>query len=121
MVGGDTEAAEEIQRLTRVSAKNLDVAIQVFELANRAYDLMISREPREQRRLLEVLISNSVLAEGRLTLTWREPFDQLAQPPVEPETENGDSDSQNRRHSVWSGRPDSNRRPPAPKAGALPG
>ena len=110
------EAAEDIQRLTRVSAKSLDYAIQVFELANRAYDLMISREPRDQRALLEVLLSNSVLAEGRLAITFQSPFDELAKRPDEDKTENGDSGSPDRRHSVWSGRPDSNRRPPAPKA-----
>jgi hypothetical protein len=63
------EAAEEIQRLTTMSAKTLDTAIEVFKLANRAYDQMISREPREQRRLLDVLLSNSSLAEGLLSVT----------------------------------------------------
>ncbi len=119
--GQRAEAAEEIQRLTRVSAKSLDTAIYVFELANRAYDLLISREPRDQRRLLEILLSNSVLAEGKLTVTFASPFDQLTEPTTGPETENGDPGSPDRRHSVWSGQPDSNRRLPAPKAGALPG
>ena len=115
------EAAEEIQRLTRVSAKSLDTAINVFELANRAYDLMISRAPRDQRRLLEVLLSNSVLAEGRLTVTFASPFDILAQPPADAETEDGDLGSPDRRHSVWSGRQDSNLRLLGPKPSALPG
>jgi len=97
------EAADEIQRLTRASAKNIDTAIQVFELANRAYDLLNSREPREQRRLLEVLFSNFVLAEGRLTVTWRKPFDVLAEAGSAENENGGDSDAQNRRHSVWSG------------------
>ena len=109
------------QRLTRVSAKSLDTAIYVFELANRAYDLLISREPRDQRRLLEILLSNSVLAEGKLTVTFASPFDQLTEPATDPEPKNGNSGDPNCRHSVWSGRPDSNRRPSAPKADALPG
>ena len=104
------EAADEIQRLTAVSAKTLDTAIEVFKLANRAYDLMISREPLEQRRLLDVLLSNSTLAEGVLTVKWRKPFDILAESPQTPEDENGDSGDQNRRHSEWSGRRDSNPR-----------
>ncbi len=115
------DATEEIQRLTRATAKNLDTAIQVFELVNRAYDLFISREAREQRVLLEVLLSNSVLAEGRVTVTYRKPFDILAEIADPENEEGGDSASQNRRHSVWSGQPDSNRRPSAPKADALPG
>jgi len=97
------EAADEITRLTNVSAKTLDTAIEVFKLANRAYDLMISREPREQRRLLDVLLSNSTLAEGSLTVTWRKPFDLLALSPDDAGSENGDPGSPDRRHSVWSG------------------
>lgn len=72
------------------------------ELANRAYDLMISREPRERRRLLDVFMSNSTLAEGVLTVTWRKSLDLLAESATETANENGDSASRNRRHSVWS-------------------
>lgn len=106
------DAAEEIQRPTRTSAKTLDYAINVFELANRAYDVLISREPRDQRPLLEVLLSNSVLAEGRVTVTFASPFDVLANPPSEAKNENGDPGSPDRRHSVWSGQRDSNPRSP---------
>lgn len=94
-------ATEEIQRLARATAKKLDTATQVFELVNRAYDLFISREARDQRVLLEVLLSNSVLAEGRLTVTYRKSFDILAEIADTKNEEGGDSASQNRRHSVW--------------------
>ena len=97
------DAAEETQRLTRTSAKTLDYTVKAFELANRAYDLPISREPRDQRPVLEVLLSNSVLAEGRVAVTFASPSDVLANPPSEPETENGDPGSPDRRHLVWSG------------------
>ena len=64
---------------------------------------MISREPRDQRVLLDVLLSNSVLAEGRLTVTFESPFDVLAEAGSVENENGGDSDAQNRRHSVWSG------------------
>ncbi len=115
------EAAEEISRLARVSAQNLDTAILVLELGNRAYDLIYSREPLQQRRLLEVLCLNSTFVDGRLTVTFRKPFDVLAQWPRPENNEGGDSGDQNHRRSEWSGMPDSNRRPLAPKASALPG
>ena len=86
-----------------MSAKSLDTAIYVFELANRAYDLMISREPRDQRRLLEILLSNSVLAEGKLTVNFQTPFDLLVLRPDDQKVNDGDSGSPDRRHSVWSG------------------
>ena len=64
---------------------------------------MISREPREQRHLLDVLISNFVLAEGRLTVTWRKPFDVLAEAGSAENENCGDPEHQNRRHPVGSG------------------
>jgi DNA invertase Pin-like site-specific DNA recombinase len=97
------QAAEEVTMLTSVSAQTLDTAVEVFKLANRAYDLMIRQEPVERRKLLDVLFSNCTLAEGRLTVTWRKPFDLLVLSPDDPDTENGDSGGQNRRHSVKSG------------------
>ena len=114
------EAAEEVSRLARVSAKNLDTAILVLELGNRAYDLMSSREPLQQRRLLEVLCLNSTFAEGRLTVTFRKPFDVLAQWPRPKDDGNGDSDTENGDRPEWSGRRDSNPRPLGPEPSALP-
>ncbi|MFM2163427.1 MAG: hypothetical protein RLZZ383_2939, partial [Pseudomonadota bacterium] len=95
-------ATEEIQRLARATAKNLDTAIQVFELVNRVYDLFISRDARDQRVLLEVLLSNSVLAEGRITVTYRKHSDILSEIADPENEEGGDSASQNRRPSVGS-------------------
>jgi site-specific DNA recombinase len=117
--GQRTEAALEVQRLTRVSARCLDTALLVFELSNRAYDVVKDKDAQTQRRVLEVVLSNSVLAEGKLTVAWRRPFDILASWDDDPEDGNGDSGGQNRRHSVKSGWADSNRRLPAPEAGAL--
>ena len=115
------EAAEEISRLARVSAQNLDTAILVLELGNRAYDIISSRVPLQQRRLLEVLCLNSTFADGRLTVTYRKPFDILVElAKAETETPSGSGDPEGV-HPVWSGRQDSNLRLPAPKAGALPG
>lgn len=62
-----TEAQGEVERLGKANAKNMDMALSVFELSNSAYDLMSRRETRKQRRLLEVLLSNSELAGGELS------------------------------------------------------
>jgi DNA invertase Pin-like site-specific DNA recombinase len=97
------EAAEEIQRLARVSSQNLDTAILVLELANRAYDLLSSREPLQQRRLLEVLCLNSTFTDGQLSVTFRKPFDVLAQWPKSEKENGGNSDDQNGHRSEWSG------------------
>jgi len=75
------QAANDIERLTAVSAKNLDTGLLVLELANSAYSLLSRREPLDQRDLLEILCSNSVLTGKELTVTWRNPFDLLADRP----------------------------------------
>ncbi len=114
------EAQRDIDQLTRASAKNLDMAVAVFELANSAYDLLSRRTPREQRRLLEILLSNSELAGGELTVAFRKPFSYLACWNNEPNEEDPSRGESEGVHSEQSGWQDSNLRHPAPKAGALP-
>ena len=52
----------------------------VLELANSWYSLFISREHHEQRRMLDLVLSNCTLADGVLTPTYRKPFNFLEQP-----------------------------------------
>ena len=114
------EAVREVERLNRTNSASLEAGIRVFELANDAYKLYSEREPLQHRDLLKWLFSNFTFADGELTATWRKPFSLLVDRPGDPNENGADSDEQNRRRSEWSGRPDSNRRLPAPKAGALP-
>jgi hypothetical protein len=53
--------------------------IKILELANRAYSLYIQQPPQEQRRLLNVLLSNCTLTNGTLCPTYKKPFDLLVQ------------------------------------------
>ena len=115
-----SQAAREIERLTRVSAKNLDTGLLVLELANSAYDLLSSREPLQQRELLEVLCSNSILTGDTLEVAWRNPFDLLALWPTGSANDEAPPGEPGGACTEWSGRQDSNLRLPAPKAGALP-
>jgi site-specific DNA recombinase len=96
-------AMREIERLTHASTKSLDMAVQVFELANQAYDLFIEEEPQERRALLEVLLSNCDMAGGVLTPTYRKPFNLLVEL-AKSTTENGPppGDSEGGR-PIWSG------------------
>jgi len=52
--------------------------IALLELANRAADLFAEQPASEKRRLLEFVLSNSLLANGELTPEFRQPFDMLA-------------------------------------------
>ena len=105
-----TEAAREIERLTRASAKSMDVALLTLELANSAYDLMNGREAADQRELLEVVVSNSYLTGDTLEVEFRKPYSFLANrddPPKKTTPSGGESGGG---CTEWSGPPESNRR-----------
>ncbi len=63
-----------MQRLARADRDNLDLGIQVLELTDQAYDLYSQPTPHEQRLLLDLLCSNSVLGGGQLKVELRKPF-----------------------------------------------
>ena len=52
--------------------------VQLLELAGRAYELVLKQEPREQRRLLDYLLSNCTWKGNQLSTTFRQPFDMIA-------------------------------------------
>ena len=56
----------------------MEEGLALLELASRAADLFEKQEPREKRRLLDFVLSNSTWADGVLTPEFRQPFDLLA-------------------------------------------
>jgi hypothetical protein len=80
-------------------------AQRIFELANKAYSLYVSQNTVEKAKLLKTLFSNYSVDAVSVTPTYRKPFDMIFK----------------RAHlEEWSGREDSNLRPPGPEPGALP-
>jgi site-specific DNA recombinase len=80
-------------------------AQRIFELANKAYSLYISQNPVEKAKLLRMLFSNCSVDAVSVYPTYRKPFDMIVK---------------RARLEEWSGREDSNLRPPGPEPGALP-
>ena len=80
-------------------------AERTLELANKAYSLYVSQNPVEKAKLLRMLFSNCSVDAVSVTPTYRKPFDMIFKRAQSEE---------------WSGRRDSNPRPSAPKADALP-
>ena len=89
-----------------VSKANVLTAERVFELANRAHFLYLTRNPAERAQLLKSVLLNCATDGVSLSPTYRKPFDLIFE---RAKTEN------------WSGRADLNCRPLAPQASALPG
>ncbi len=78
----------------------------ILELAQNAYYLYLTRKPAEQAELLKMVLSNCSIDAVSLYPTYRKPFDLVAK---------------RAKFYKWSGRADSNCRPLAPQASALPG
>ena len=103
----------EMDRLRNAGRANMDLALQVSELANDCYDWFVEEDPFEQRELLDALLSNCELAEGRITPVYRKAFELLrelsdaAWDDAAGTPENGEGGEK------WRGGRDSNSRPPA--------
>ncbi|MDP2313859.1 MAG: recombinase family protein [Pseudomonadota bacterium] len=107
---GMQSAHEAIERYARVDHKVMDVALEVLELVSSAYDLYIRKDPSQQRKMLNLLLSNCELRSGLVTPTYKKPFDALAELAKAPNDEEAESPGGPVRHPVWLGRLDSNQR-----------
>ena len=67
-----------IQDHRQADQSYMEEGLALLELAGRAADLFEKQEPREKRRLLDFVLSNSTWADGVLTPEFRQPFDLLA-------------------------------------------
>ena len=78
----------------------------ILELAQNAHSIYLTRKPAEQAELLKNVLSNCSIDTVSLYPTYRKPFDMICK---------------RAKNEEWSGRADSNCRPLAPQASALPG
>ena len=102
----ERQIAAELETLQQTPADQLLTAQRCLELANKAYLLYLSRNSEEQAELLKSVLLNCSIDDVSVYPTYRKPFDRIFE---------------RAKRNEWSGRLDSNQRPPAPKAGALPG
>ncbi len=67
----------------------LEEGVMLLEVAHEAPRLFAGQPPDEQKKLLNFVVLNSTWAAGKLTVTWRQPFDLLAESPkpAEPNSE----------------------------------
>jgi site-specific DNA recombinase len=70
---------QEIIRHQAADRSYLDEGVRLIELAHGAQRLFARQEPREQRRLLNFVLSNSTWKSGALTPTFRQPFDLISE------------------------------------------
>jgi site-specific DNA recombinase len=73
-----SEIGIRISELENDVPANFDLGQKAIELAYRAYPLYVKQNPKEQRRLLDTLLSNCTIYNGTLCPTYKKPFDIFA-------------------------------------------
>ncbi len=68
----------EMERHEGASQAYQTAGLQILELAQNAYSSYVTKNPREQARLINTLVSNSTFDRGSLSPTYIKPFDVFA-------------------------------------------
>jgi site-specific DNA recombinase len=100
----------EIQFHQAADQSYMDEGVRLLELAQGAHRMFARQEPREKRRLLNFVLSNSVWKSGELTSSFRQPFDLLAETTAIAAKHAAAEDALSTQRTVWLPRPDSNQR-----------
>ena len=95
--------AREIIRHQAADRSYLEEGARLIELGHSAKRLFAKQEPREQRRLLNFVLSNSTWQNGELTPTFRQPFDQIAQLTASAKAGHSGKVLNSPGHPVWLG------------------
>jgi site-specific DNA recombinase len=90
----------------QVPAENALTVKRIFELANKAHFLYLTRNSTDRGQLLKSVLLNCDTDGVSFAPTYRKPFDLIFE---------------RAKNEDWSGREDLNLRPPGPEPGALPG
>ena len=69
----------EIDRHEAAEQSYMDEGVQLLELARDAQRLFARQEPRQKRQLLNFVLSNCSWQDGTIQVTFRQPFDIIAQ------------------------------------------
>jgi site-specific DNA recombinase len=93
----------QIDRHLEADKFYMDEGIQILELARNAQKLFDRQQPREKRRLLNLMLSNCSWEDGEVIATFRQPFDLLAQTTAIATRAATDSDSNSAKSNIWLG------------------
>lgn len=68
-----------IDSFNKANDQYLQTGIQILELVNNTHDLYLEESPEEKRKMLKMLLSNCTLKDGKISYTYKKPFDLLAE------------------------------------------
>ena len=100
----------EIERHQSADQSYLEEGVRLLELSRNAKRLFENQEPREKRRLLNFVVSNSAWMGGQMTATLRQPFDLLSETTARAAQAEIEGKSVSSKSEIWLPGPDSNQR-----------
>jgi site-specific DNA recombinase len=106
-----SDLLRQIEKHQQANQTYLDEGVHLLELAQKAVVLYEKQEMREKQRLLNFVCSNSQWRDGKLTPTYRRPFDLLASTNMAHTKTEAASSVENGFCPIWLPGPDSNQRP----------
>lgn len=72
---------EQLSRLNNAGQKQMELGLQILEFAKDAYPVFSRVSAIEQSKLLRIILSKCELKDGKLTPTYKKPFNVLAENP----------------------------------------
>lgn len=109
--GEQAKVRRELETQDVVSQAYIEQGLALLTLMARAADLYPSRSLEQKRRLLHFALLNAAWSDGKLKVTWRFPFNLLAQSISECRSAPVESVATADAHSQWRPRRESNARP----------
>ena len=103
----------KMEQLGQGKGENIDSAVRLLELSQKAASLYLKQIPSEKRELLNLVYSNSTFGSGELRPNFRKPFDLLAVTNMEYQRQKATSHGKSDLFEKWYARQDSNLRPTA--------
>ncbi len=106
--GEQEDLRRSLERHEKANRSYIDSGVQLLELASKARTLYDQQSVLDRRRLLNYLFSNSFWREGHLTVTFRQPFDIIADTNLAYQKETAIKPASDGRFEIWLPREDSN-------------
>ncbi|MEO9827692.1 MAG: hypothetical protein ABJF50_25125 [Paracoccaceae bacterium] len=102
------DCLRKMEQLRNADQLYLDDGVRLLELAMNTRRLFEQQEPKEKRKLLDFLLSNSTWKDGRLHPNYKQPFDLIADTASEALMASRQSDAETVKNEIWLGNLDSN-------------
>ncbi len=74
-----TRIEESLRQHSKGNLNYTENGVRILELSKNAHSLYLEQSPLEQRRILTAVLSNSILKDRKLSVTYREPFSEIAE------------------------------------------